>query len=122
MKTDEMKISEMLKCQYELWEKHKETWSPMTPEAARNSMLWMIDEIGEVISIIKKRGEKEIMENRELKDHFLEELVDVFMYFLDILNRYGISGEEFSKAYIKKNAFNLKRDYEKENAGYTGRT
>ena len=36
---EELKISEMLKCQYELWERHKDAWSPMTPDFARNSIL-----------------------------------------------------------------------------------
>jgi hypothetical protein len=50
----------MLRSQYELWEKRKDTWSPMKPEFARDSLLWMMEEIGEVIAIIKKRGENEI--------------------------------------------------------------
>jgi 8-oxo-dGTP diphosphatase len=115
---DEIKISEMLKCQYELWEKHKNTWSPMEPLSARNSLLWMMEEIGEVIAIIKKRGEKDIENDKRLKEAFTEELVDVFMYFLDILNRYGISGEEFSKAFVNKNDKNQKRNFEKEHSEY----
>jgi 8-oxo-dGTP diphosphatase len=115
---EEIKISEMLKSQYELWEKHKETWSPMKPESARNSLLWMMEEIGEVIAIIKKRGEKEIEKDKTLKEIFTEELVDVFMYFLDILNRYSISGEEFSRVFVKKNNYNQKRDFEKEHNEY----
>lgn len=117
-KIEELKISEMLKCQYDLWEKHKDTWSPMEPEGARNSLLWMFEEIGEVIAIIKKRGEEEIMKNSELKEIFTEELVDVLMYYLDTLNRYKISGEDISKAYMKKHNFNLKRDYEKQHNNY----
>ena len=116
--SEEIKISEMLKCQYALWEKHKDAWSPMKPEFARNSLLWMIEEIGEVIAIIKKRGEKEIVNDKALKEIFLEELVDVFMYFLDVLLRYSISAEEFSGAYVKKNNYNQKRDYETEHEGY----
>jgi NTP pyrophosphatase (non-canonical NTP hydrolase) len=100
--TGEIKISEMLKRQYELWKKHKNTWSPMKPEFARNSILWMMEEMGEVIALIKKRGEKDIENDTGLKETFTEELVDIFMYFLDILNKYGINGEEFSKAFIKR--------------------
>lgn len=117
----ELKISEMLKSQYELWEKHKDTWSSMEPISARNSLLWMIDEIGEVIALIKKRGENEIINNKTLKEIFLEELVDVFMYFLDILNRYGFTGLDFSEAYIKKNNKNQTRNYEEENKNYEKR-
>ncbi|MDR1232015.1 MAG: hypothetical protein LBK61_11530 [Spirochaetaceae bacterium] len=75
----------------------------MEPESAGNSLLWIMEEIGEVIAIIKKRGEKDIENDKGLKEAFTEELVDVFMYFLDILNRYGINGEEFSEAFVKKN-------------------
>lgn len=114
----ELKISEMLQSQYELWEKHKNKWSPMEPKYARNSLLWMIEEMGEVIAIIKKRGETEIMSDKEIREHFTEELVDVFMYFLDVLNRYGISGEEFTNAYAKKNDYNLKRDYEAQHKDF----
>jgi len=117
-KMDELRITDMLKSQYELWEKHKETWSPMRPEFARNSILWMIEELGEVIAIIKKRGEKEIENDKKLREDFLEELVDVFMYFLDILNRYEISGKEFSEAYIKKNKYNQTRNYEEQHNEY----
>ncbi len=114
----ELKISEMLEYQFKLWEKHKDIWSPMEAKAARNSMLWMIEEIGEVIAIIKKRGEDEIMNDEKLKAHFTEELVDVFMYFLDVLNRYKITGEDFSLAYEKKNMKNLQRDFNKEHTNF----
>jgi NTP pyrophosphatase (non-canonical NTP hydrolase) len=90
----------------------------MEPLSARNSLLWMMEEIGEVIAIIKKRGEKDIENDKRIKEAFTEELVDVFMYFLDILNRYGISGEEFSKAFVNKNDKNQKRNFEKEHSEY----
>ena len=114
----ELKISEMLQSQYELWEQHKDKWSPMEPKYARNSLLWMVEEMGEAIAIIKKRGETAIMDNLEVREHFTEELVDVFMYFLDVLNRYGISGEDFTNAYTKKNAYNLKRDFERDHKDF----
>ncbi len=114
----ELKISEMLEAQYKLWEKHKETWSPMDPKAARDSLLWMIEEIGEVVAIIKKRGETEIMNNKDLKETFTEELVDVFMYYLDVLNRYDISAIDFSNAYRKKNNKNIERDFNKEHQNF----
>jgi NTP pyrophosphatase (non-canonical NTP hydrolase) len=114
----ELKLSEMLQSQYELWEKHKHSWSPMEPKAARNSLLWMIEEIGEVIAIIKKRGEEDIMNDPKLKDECTEEMVDVFMYYLDVLNRYGISADDFSKAYSKKNSYNQDRDFETQHKNY----
>ncbi len=104
----------MLKMQKNLYEHNRDNWEPIEPKYARNSMLWMIGEIGEVLEIIKKRGEKAIMEDKKLRGEFLEELVDVEMYFIDILMRYNFSGEEFSEAYKIKSNKNLNRDYIKE--------
>lgn len=54
MKSD-LTIKETLEMSKELWENNKEDWSPMTPEYGRDSILYMVEEIGEVISIIKKK-------------------------------------------------------------------
>ena len=118
MKNEELKISEMLTCQYELWEKYKDVWPPIEPVDARNSLLWLVEELGEVIAIIKKRGEKDIVKDPSLKEKFTEELVDVFMYFLDVLARYEISGEDFSDAFRKKHAYNMLRDFRKQHKEY----
>ena len=50
----DIKISDMMKMQMALYEKHKDTWSPMEAQYGRNFILWMMEEVGEVISIIKK--------------------------------------------------------------------
>jgi len=107
----DIKISEMLGYSKEMWEKHKESWLPMTPEEGKTHILWMIEEIGEVIQIIKKKGENEIMSNSQVRERFIEESCDVIMYFSDVLNRFEITPEEFSKAYMKKVEKNLKRDF-----------
>ncbi len=114
----ELTITKMLQCQYALWEKHQDSWGDMTPNSARNSLLWMIEELGEAIAIIKKRGEEDIMHDPQLKAQFTEELVDVFMYFLDVLNRYEISGQDFSDAYEHKNKINQTRDFETQHHHY----
>jgi len=101
----------MLKMQYNLWEAHKDKWEPMEPLYARESLLWMIEEVGEVISIIKKKGEDNIQSDPHVKAAFTEELCDVLMYYLDTLNRYGISAEDLSKAFAKKHNYNMKRDF-----------
>jgi len=100
--------------QRELWEKHKDEWSPMEPVYARNFLLYIIEELGEAIAIIKKRGEAVIMADPETRGAFVEELADVHMYFNEVLLRYGISAEEFSGAYLEKHTRNLKRDYKNE--------
>ena len=111
---EDLKISQMLKLSYNLWEKNKDKWSPMEAEHARSFILYMIEEIGEAISIIKKKGEVEIMNNPEVRVHFVEELGDVLMYFMDVLNRFNISYEEFSRSYVKKYLKNINRDYEEQ--------
>lgn len=111
---EDLKISDMLAMQHELWEKHKDTWSPMEPKFGRNSLLWTFEELGEVIAIIKKQGENEIMNNSLVRGAFVEELSDVFMYLHDTLLRYGVSADEISASYINKHQHNMKRDYDNE--------
>lgn len=111
---DDLKISEMLKLSHDLWEKHSDTWSPMKPEFAKSFILYMIEEIGESIAIIKKKGEAEIMDKPEVREHFVEEMGDVLMYFMDVLNRFNISAEEFSRIYMRKFLKNMDRDYEEQ--------
>ena len=115
---DNLRISDMLNMQRELWNKYKDKWSPLEPEFARNSILWMIEELGEVIAIIKKRGEAEIMNNLDLRNEFITELVDVYMYFNDILLRYNVTPEEISKTYVDKHKKNMYRNFENEHQNY----
>jgi len=111
MSRKDISVSEMMKMQYELWEKHKDTWSPMEPEHGRNFILYMIEEIGEVIAIIKKKGEDQIVSDTEVRTRFIEEMGDVMMYYMDVLNRFGVTAEEFSEIYFKKAGSNLERDF-----------
>lgn len=110
----DMKISEMMKMQMELWEENKEKWSPMEAKYGRNMLLWMVEELGEVISIIKKKGDNEIMTNEQVRKAFLEEMSDVLMYYNDTLLRYGVTANEISTAYIEKHNKNMKRKYKDE--------
>lgn len=114
----DISVSEMLKMSIKLWEKHKDSWAPMEPAYGKSFILYMIEEIGEVIAIIKKKGESEIMENPTVRDRFLEELSDVLMYYSDTLNRFKITPEEIASAYVKKFNTNMKRDYEKQYEKY----
>lgn len=113
-KANDLSVSEMLEMSYKLWEKHKDSWSPMEPKYGGNFILFMIEEIGETIAIIKKKSETEIMENPAVRERFIEELGDVMMYYMDVLNRYKITPEEFSNIYRKKFESNMLRDYEKQ--------
>lgn len=108
------KISEIMQMQKDLWEQHKDKWSPLTKEYARNSMLWLVEEFGEAIAIVKKKGEDMIMDDPETRAHFIEEMNDVLMYFTDTLIRFDVSSEELCESFKSKHNYNKKRDYNKE--------
>ncbi|WP_061995137.1 dATP/dGTP pyrophosphohydrolase domain-containing protein [Clostridium sp. ATCC 25772] len=104
--------------QKELQDKHKEKWHALTPEYGRSCLLWMMEEFGEIVSVIKKCGENDIMNNATVRNAFIEEFVDVMMFMNDALLCYGISAEELSSAYIKKYHKNMGRNWNEEHANY----
>ena len=109
----DLRISDLLKMQTELQASHPQ-WGGTPPSAARSQLLWGICEIGEVIDIIKKRGDDEIMNNPETRRHFVEEMADVMMYLTDVMLCYGITAEEYSEVHARKHAHNMKRDWNTE--------
>ena len=52
----DLRISELMQMQQALHHLHETEWSPLEPEHGRNTILYMIEEIGEVIAILKKRA------------------------------------------------------------------
>ena len=110
----DLRISELLAMQRELQELHQGDWADVVPSTARDHLLWGVGEIGEVIDIIKKRGDGEIMDNPETRRHFIEEMADVQMYLLDVLLCYGVTAEEYSEVHARKHARNMKRNYAEE--------
>lgn len=110
----DLNFSDMLNMQNELYELNKEKWSPMQPEYGKDFFLWMMEEIGECISIIKKKGCNSVAENSNVRKLFCEEMSDVLMYYNDILLRFGITAEEISDAYIKKHSKNMNRNFSEE--------
>ena len=102
-------ISEMLEMQKALQERYKDKWKPISPERGKDQLLWMIGEIGEVIDIIKKHGADDASGKAELREHLVEELADVLMYYNDVLLCYGISAEELKRAYAGKFEKNMNR-------------
>lgn len=110
----DLKISEMMAMQMALWEQNKEKWSPMEAAYGKNSLLWMIEEIGEVIAIVKKKSEQELLEEGTVRECFIEEFADVYMYLTDTLLRYNVTPEEITTAYVKKHEKNTNRNYTKE--------
>lgn len=114
MSQKDLSISDMQELQRELQEQFKDKWGEQKPEDAKSHLLFMIEEMGECISIIKKKWIKAIIEDKDIRNHFLEEITDVQNYYIEVLNCLKITPEEFSNAYIEKHNINIKRNYEKE--------
>lgn len=112
----DLRISDLLNMQRELQKLHEADWGSTPPSHGRSQLLWGIGEIGEVIDIIKKRGDDEILHNPETRSHFIEEMADVIMYLSDVMLCYNITAEEYSDAHAKKHARNMHRNYKEENA------
>ena len=102
-------INEMQSMQKELQDKYKEKWERICPETGKNKFLWMIGEIGEVIDIIKKNGYKSAVADSSVREHLIEEMADVLMYYNDVMLCYGITEDELKQAYIEKFQKNMKR-------------
>ena len=92
-----------------LQEKYRDQWNSICPDRGKEQLLWMIGEIGEVIDIVKKHGGEKACQDAELREHLIEELADVLMYYNDILLCYGISAEELKQSYTRKFEKNMKR-------------
>ena len=101
-------INEMQSMQKELQDKYKEKWERICPETGKNKFLWMIGEIGEVIDIIKKNGDKSTVADSSVREHLIEEMADVLMYYNDVMLCYGITEDELKQAYIEKFQKNMK--------------
>ena len=105
-----MELAEFLKMQHVL--AVEKGWiDGRTPDGGPFSLLWSMDELGEAISIIKKKGSGGIMENPSVREHFIEEVADHFMYMFDMMECYSITAEEFEAAYVKKFERNMGRSW-----------
>lgn len=111
---EDLSILEMLKMQQALWEKHSTEFPPLSPQHGKESILWMIEEIGECISILKKKGDIAIIENPIIRAAFIEELCDVLMYYFDTVLRFNITSSELSAAFIGKHNKNMNRNFKDE--------
>lgn len=106
---DDFRVKDMLAMQQALQEKYKDKWEPICPEAGKHKLLWMLGEVGEVIDIVKKNGDKRAVENGPVRQHLVEEMADVLMYYNDVLLCYGISERELKEAYEAKFQKNMTR-------------
>lgn len=102
-------IEDMLVMQQTLQEKYKDKWEPICPEAGKHKLLWMLGEVGEVIDIIKKNGDESAVGDAAVRQHLVEELADVLMYYNDVLLCYGITEQELKEAYAAKFQKNMTR-------------
>ncbi len=107
-------ISDLMQMQKALHEQHAGEWYPLEPEYGKQTVLFMIEEIGEVISILKKKGDNAVLTNAAVRDSFLEEMADVLMYYTDVLLRYHVTPEEISSAFQKKHNRNAQRNFKAE--------
>lgn len=114
----DFKISELAQMQNALKERMAGKWLPLTPENGHFSLLWMFEEMGELVAVIKKRGGEAIMEDAAVRAAFTEELSDVLMYFMDLLACYGITPDELCSAFEAKHTKNMARDFVSEHAHY----
>ena len=116
---DDLTVSDMLAMQDIQQERHPE-WGGISAGMGQSKLLWLIGELGEVIDVMKKVPGEALVRAGEPRARLTEELADAAMYFHDVLNCYGITAEEFSRAYYQKARKNLKRDYAKEHQNKYG--
>ena len=105
----EFTFHEMQSMQKKLQEKYKEKWGGLSPDKAVEKLLWLHGELGEASDIIKKNGNALITAPGPVRQHFIEEMCDVLMYYNDVLICYGISPEEIADTYRSKFNSNMKR-------------
>ena len=104
-----LSLQEMQQLQLALEEKYKGWWEPLVPESGKSKILWMIGEVCEVSDIIKKDGNDRIMNDKETREHFLEEMADVLAYFSEVMLCYDIAPDELEESYRKKMEYNMTR-------------
>jgi len=105
----DLSITDMQRMQSELQAKYLAKWGGLAPSKARDKLLWLYGELGEVGDIIKKSGEDRIMNDEEIRGHFTEELCDVLMYLNDIMLCFDIKPEEIAEKYREKHSVNMSR-------------
>lgn len=110
----DLSISQMMALQKELYQLHEGEWTPVEPEYGHEFLLYLMEELGEVCGIWKKKGSRAIMENAAVRQAFLEEMADVLMYYHEVLLRYQVTPDEISTAYQRKHDRNMGRDYSAE--------
>ena len=104
-KIKDLSFSEMMEMQRTLHAMHEGEWEPLEKEYGIHSMLWMVEEMGEAIAVIKKKRHDAIVNESAVREAF---------YLTDTLLRYQVTPEEIGKAYVKKHLKNKGRHYLEE--------
>ena len=107
-------LRDLFDMQAKLYEKNKERWQDMDVTHAKDHLLYMIEELGEAIAILKKQKEKAIMHDAVTREAFVTEMSDVLMYYVEALRRFQVTPEELGTAYIQKFQKNMSRNYDDE--------
>ncbi len=110
----DLTVSYMMQTQKDLYKLHEKEWNPREPEFGRDHILYMIEEIGETVAILKKKGAQAILEDPAVREAFLGEMSDVIMYYIATLLCFHVTPEEFAGAFEKIHAKNMGRNYAAE--------
>ena len=111
-------LQDLIDMQAALQQRMAGAWTPIVPENGHFSLLWMYEELGEIVAILKKRGNGAVMDDEKVRAAFVEEMSDVLMYYVDLMTCFGVSADELSQAFVAKHERNMKRDFVGEHAGY----
>lgn len=106
---EDFSLGEMQAMQQRLLEQYKDWWEPLTPAAAKNKLLWLTSELGEVIDVVKKQGPAKATQDPATRAHLVEEMADVLMYYNEVMLCFGITPEEMKAAYTAKFERNMTR-------------
>ena len=106
---EDLTLSEMHRAQRELQDKYRDKWEALCPAQGRSHLLWTIGEASGVGDIIKKQGDQRIMEDPEVRAHFIEELCDVYMYLASTAMCYDITPEDLTRTFWEKHQRNMGR-------------
>ena len=110
----DLHITDMMARQKALHQMHEGKWFPLEPAYGQHTILYMIEEIGEAIAILKKKGDQAVMNDPSVRSAFIEEMADILMYYTDTLLRYQVTPEEITDAFIQKHEKNMNRNFAQE--------
>ena len=100
----DLRIADMMAMQKALHQLHESEWFPLEPAFGQHSILYMIEEIGEAIAVLKKKGDQAVMHDASVRAAFLEELADVLNYALILADKYNFDVIDIVKEKIERNA------------------